>query len=165
MKDALAECKNELQSQLEPPKLTAEISFTEFKKREMDTLDPKYDPWNLYWRKYYSDAHLAYYLRKLSKHPDVIKPFFEAFANFSWVGTADYMRKVKWYWARNNTSPSVLDLHECVFGLLESALVEIEKTGITDSTVESGGFKVRVVRSQNKKTRVTIQFDKSLINA
>jgi hypothetical protein len=100
--------------------------------------------WSQFWNKHCRNYYSAWALNILSLHPDIIVPFFRAFAEFDWKGTAEYMDKVKWFWQNDKCSPSIEDLQMAVLDLLLSSLKN-EKTGFTDTTgCSSGGFELRI---------------------
>ena len=140
-------------SLFEKPGIEPEISFTDFQKAL--TTDNGYSPWQLYWKKYYAGAYLAWYLRQISLSPDFVANFLFKFSTFDWNGTATYMKQANWTWSNNKVTPSAQDLQQGVVSLLFLAIKDIQ-IGKPESTVESGGFLVTV-----KDNDLFIVFDKN----
>ena len=97
-------------SLFEKPGIEPEISFTDFQKAL--TTDNGYSPWQLYWKKYYAGAYLAWYLRQISLSPDFVANFLFKFSTFDWNGTATYMKQANWTWSNNKVTPSAQDLQQ-----------------------------------------------------
>lgn len=140
------------------PKVSPPISYSEFYKANGTVIDGR-AAWNVYWKKYYEPYYQAFYLRKLSNYPQLIKQFLLAFAEFDWVGTANYMKSVNWCWSDNQITPTVDDLQDTVLGLLVSGLTEGDFEN--GETVSSGGFKVSVSKKE-EDWKVEIVFDKTV---
>lgn len=127
--------------------------------------DSKYTVFQQYWITYCEPDYNAWYLRKLSLHPELIKPFLLEFTIYDWKDTADFMKEVNWHWSSNKCSPSISDLQSNVLSLLHSCLDDRwsgqRVVGFTDDReVSSGGFTVSIRYDNGYK--VKIDFDKSL---
>lgn len=154
----LAKSVKDREALFKEPKVNPPISYNEFYESNGRMINGRY-AWNVYWKKWYEPHYQAFYLRKLSNYPHLIKPFLLAFAEFDWVGTAEYMKSVNWCWSDNTVTPTIDDLQDTVLGLLESCISEGDFE--SGESVSSGGFEVSVSK-KDEEWSVKITFDKTV---
>ena len=145
--------------------LTKVISeYDEIPKPSVEYADYKKDERNNRYNKeifyewysiYLSNQYAAFKLRRLSKHPHLLKAFMVAIGTFNWESVRLHMEETKWCWNDKTVSPTIDELIDCVITLIP------ENGFDSPNGVSSGGFTVKLYY-ENEKPICNITFNATL---
>lgn len=115
------------------------------------------ESWSDYWAEFYEPHYLGWYMRCISKYPNILQSLLHEISVYDWADIATHMAETRWFWSNRDRSPYRDELIETVVSLTYHNICGEDFDGENYGGVQTGGFKVSI-----KNEEVVIEFEKDL---
>lgn len=142
----LDKCTQDYEDLFDFKSFKPEHTFEEF--CEINNLDGKRarsEVWSKYWTAEYRANEIAFALRNISRHPELLQCFLVEFAKFDWAKIHKFMKDTNWCYSGHKETPTIEELQYTTITLIPE-----DNFNSSENTISSGGFEVTLCYIDDK---------------